>query len=497
MTQKLSTQELLKKHHFWIVLGVGGVLLPLGLWFYGVSNLKAMTDTERSAREQWHNRVNSLRPAAHPNGEFTKVVLEVQNVNSGHVFDGWSARYDAQKDLIEKWPSWLTADYQQHIRDCLKNNKPFSDSVRQAYLNRIKEEFPNLYKKIAGGLREPVQDEVDMSTQNRPRGSLGSPMGGQRNTGGRYSGLLAWDAAERMRLQNKLGGSWTTPPSTEEMIYTQETLNIYEVLIEEILNKANQDEEGRTAPEHHQATIKKIQALLIGRDAEPLPVMGGGSAAAAEGMDPSGDAGGESAPVAQEPVGRGDRSNRGTNEAPPDGKFRFVDANGRPVPDQKAAPPFAEFRMLPVTMQLVMDHRRIPELLALCANSPLPLEVRQVNVTSVRGNPGSNPGSQQQQSSGFGGGSGARRPDASGGASQLDAEVELGPTDMMVEIRGLIYLFNPPDRALIGTGTAAAEGEGDTTTAEGEVPGTPPADGAAGEATPPAEQPAEGDAPPE
>lgn len=51
MTQKLTTQELLKKHHFWIVLGVGGVLLPLGLWFYGVSNVKAMTDTERNARE--------------------------------------------------------------------------------------------------------------------------------------------------------------------------------------------------------------------------------------------------------------------------------------------------------------------------------------------------------------------------------------------------------------------------------------------------------------
>lgn len=483
MTQKLTTQELLKKHHFWIVLGVGGVLLPLGLWFYGVSNVKAMTDTERNAREQWHSRINSLRPEAHPNGEFTSIVLDVHKVNSNHVLDGWTKRYNAQKHLVDKWPSWLTPDYQEQIRKCIKENKPIPDSIRQAYLNRIKEEFPNLYKKIAGGLREPVQDEVvDMQPGgNRPRPSLQS--GGQQrgNPGGRYSGLLAWEPAERARLQSKLGGSWTTPPDSEQMIYTQETLNIYEVLIEEILNKANQDEEGRTAPEHHQATIKKIQALLIGKDAEPLPILGTG-AASADGMDASGDAGGEAAAAVESSPARGGRFGTGADDTPPDGKFRFVDANGRPVPDQKLAPPFAEFRMLPITMKLVMDHRKIPELLALCANSPLPLEVRQVNVSSVRGNPGSSQSNQPQQT-GFGQ---PRRPDPSGGASQLDAEVELGPTDMLVEIRGLIYLFNPPDKNVIGTGTAGTEAE-----ADGAAPAADtPAEGATGEA------PAEGETAP-
>jgi len=460
VTQKLTTQELLKKHHFWIVLGVGGVLLPLGLWFYGVSNVKAMTDTERNAREQWHSRVNGLRPEAHPNNSFTEIVIGVKDENRDYVLKGWTKRYDAQKHLVEKWPSWLNADYQAVIRDCIKNNKPFPDSVRLAYLNRIKEEFPNLYKKIAGGLREPVQDEnVDMqSGTNRPRGFGGAP-GSQRNTtGGRYSGLLAWEPTERARLQNKLGGSWTTPPDTEQMIYTQETLNIYEVLIEEIINKANQDEQGRTAPEHHQATIKKIQALLVGNDAEPLPIMSG-AAATAEGMD-GGDGSVDGASVPAQATLRNNRGPGGSNanEAPPDGKYRFVDAHGRPVPDQKAAPPFAEFRMLPVTMKLVMDHRKIPELLALCANSPLPLEVRQVNVSSVRGAPGSSQTNQPQTTS-FAQPSGRGPSAGSASASQLDAEVELGPTDMLVEIRGLIYLFNPPDPNLIGTGTAGTEDE--------------------------------------
>ncbi len=503
MTQKLTTQELLKKHHFWIVLGVGAVLVPLGLWFYGVSNLKAMTETERRAREQWHSRVNSLRPAAHPNNKFTEIVLNVQNVNSGHVFDGWSMRYNAQKDLVEKWPSWLTADYQQQIRECIKEGKPIPSPIRQAYLNRIEEEFPKLLReKIAGNLRRPVQDQSsDMQPGRQTSGAAAAPGAPGRRSSGRFEGLVAWDAGERQRLANKLGGSWTTPPTHEQMIYTQETLNIYEALIEHIINKANMDEQGRIAPEHHQATIKKIQALLIGRDAEPLPIMGG-AAATVDSPDASADpsSGGEQ----QSQILSGSRSgNRMTEDSPPDGKLRFVDANGKPVPDQKAAPPFAEFRMLPVTMQLVMDHRRIPELLALCANSPLPLEVRQVNVRSVRGDGSPTGGSGRQSMSGGDASMGPRRPSTTPTTSQLDAEVELGPTDMMVEIRGVIYLFNAPDRALIGTGTAGDEADGEAVPPEGEILDGPTPEGPspAGEApagpspepaTPAPQQPAPG-----
>ena len=97
MTQKLSNGELIKKHHFWIVLGVGGVLLPVALWFYGVSNLQGMTDKERSARDQWHTRVNGVRPASHPNEKFTAIVADTQQKNTNHVLQGSNNRKKDQR----------------------------------------------------------------------------------------------------------------------------------------------------------------------------------------------------------------------------------------------------------------------------------------------------------------------------------------------------------------------------------------------------------------
>ena len=36
----------------------------------------------------------------------------------------------------------------------------------------------------------------------------------------------------------------------------------------------------------------------------------------------------------------------------------------------------------------------------------------------------------------------------------MAAESELGPFDIPVEIHGIIYIYNPPDLATLGTGTA-------------------------------------------
>lgn len=454
----------MKKHHFWIVLGVAGVLLPLGLWFYGVSNVRGMTETERGAREQMHSRVAGVRPANHLNDKFKDVVDGVQKVNSQHVYNGWEMRYNAQKTLVDTWPDWLPANYIDQIETAIKEGKEIPASVRQAYLNRIREEFPRVYESIKGGLRTPATPGGGSDP-----GPMGTPLRtgnveGRGPTGGAYSGLLAWSPDERGTLEQKLGGGWSTPPTHDQMIYTQETLNIYRALIENILNPLNAE-----ASEHHQANIKKIQSLQVGADAEPLPVTA--AKPVAEGATPD-ESGEVPAQGGQTGAARGERavSENGLNA--PDGKLRFVDAFGYPVVDQKLSPPFAEFRMLPVSMSLVMDHRKIPDLLALCANSPLPLEVRQVNVTAVGGVGVVSAGAHRDESvSMIGGNRQSGRDTASANRTQLDAEVELGSHDMVVEIRGLIYLFNRPDQKLIGTGTAAA-GDGEATGEEPPAPAT-------------------------
>ena len=42
--------------------------------------------------------------------------------------------------------------------------------------------------------------------------------------------------------------------------------------------------------------------------------------------------------------------------------------------------PFAEFKLMPIRMSLIMDQHRIPKLLVECANSNMPIEVRRVRI---------------------------------------------------------------------------------------------------------------------
>ena len=65
--------------------------------------------------------------------------------------------------------------------------------------------------------------------------------------------------------------------------------------------------------------------------------------------------------------------------------YRYVDDKGQPLPASDpeypyVKQPFAEFKMMPIRMSLVMDERRLPKLLVECGNSNMPIEVRRVRV---------------------------------------------------------------------------------------------------------------------
>ena len=51
-------------------------------------------------------------------------------------------------------------------------------------------------------------------------------------------------------------------------------------------------------------------------------------------------------------------------------QFRYVDQQGNPLAAD-AKPPFAEFKMMPVYMKLIINQMKLPELLAKCANSAM------------------------------------------------------------------------------------------------------------------------------
>ena len=198
---------------------------------------------------------------------------------------------------------------------------------------------------------------------------------------------------------------------------------------------------------------------------------------------------------------------------------RYVDQNNMPLM-ATSPPPYAEFKMMPIRMSLLMDHRKIPKLLVECANSTMPVEVQRVRINPEEGlgpssssmgggrmgmgGPGMGMGG-GMGATGMGGGMGAT---GMGGGMGMGGEMGMGGgrgglamggemgmgmpgmggrmgmntqqteetnlQEVPVEIVGIIYIYNPPALAKVGTGTA-----GENAQAMPGAPGDPNAPGGA------------------
>ncbi|NMC19053.1 MAG: hypothetical protein GYA33_01425, partial [Thermogutta sp.] len=191
---------------------------------------------------------------------------------------------------------------------------------------------------------------------------------------------------------------------------------------------------------------------------------------------------------------------------------RYVDADGNPLPPT-ATQPFAEFKMMPVRMRLVVDQRKLDKLLVNCANSDMPIRIARVLIRpgqaslaggmSPMGTMGSGYGSEGgsystgegygSEYSGAGYGAGSY---GSGGYSPTGPGTTQGQAasnDVPVLIEGVIYIFNPPDFSMLGkeggrelvSGQSLAPPETPATGTAGEQPG----EAAAGTEQPAAAQP--------
>jgi hypothetical protein len=134
--------------------------------------------------------------------------------------------------------------------------------------------------------------------------------------------------------------------------------------------------------------------------------------------------------------------------------------------------PFAEFKQIFVYMKFVMDQRKVPDLLAACANSTLPIETRQVRIRPIgaggSGGGGGGIGGGNMFNGGAGnarGAGGAAKPGNAGGGGGGGAAGDLAvtPYDMLVDVSGIIYLYNPPgenaETSNLGKGTLSSPGK--------------------------------------
>lgn len=340
-----------------------------------------------------------------------------------------------------------------------------------------------------------------------------SGIGNRNNASGEaYPGLPPYQ--ERSRIVGNI--DWLSPeifglvrwganeiPLSIEVWYLQEDLWIYDSIISVLvetnrlkINKPDSEKTDEDLKKEEEAKnninlspIKCIEQMLIGKDAASAwstirglaigganadagatagsPGVGGagpglGKATAASddagpGMGPGmGNVGKPgNAPGAQ----GGGKSEESALEAILNG--RYLDAKDAPLA-ASASPPYAEFNRMPVVLRLVVDQRRIPDILVNCANSPMPIDVRHVricpeNAKSVSLSGGGASGSPASSRTLGGSGASGQAGGVSVGRTGNAEMTEYGPDAIHIEIYGIICIYNEPNPELFGTGIAEEE----------------------------------------
>ena len=441
-----------KRQHFWFV---APVLLVLGVvvWFMASKSLTEEFSSNKSTVEGLLSKMRAVSGSEkHPNPEFHEGMQQLIDGRRENVRAAWQTKYDNQKqDLV--WPE-VTPDFRDAVKDMNPIEKvdfktqTIQQSLRRSYKRFVDEKLPQLASDI-GAKWSPTKARGG-SAYRRSREAAADD-GGVVD----QSQLVIWNPDNQAIIEERF--DWPSTPTTLQVLYAQEDIWVLENLIG-IIKETNGDVQTRS-----QAAIKQIAFIQLGSDVEkpsfrvlvPQPMVGNEDGLTEEEME-----------MEMEVVG-GDESGAGGTGFGTEGEGGF-DADGNPLPKQDVLAslvanryvdnnyqPIADLagleasaavaKRIPVRMRLLVDQRSLNRLLIACANSKLTLEVRQ-----LRFNP-------QGESLGAGkafGGSGEDRGRATGGFGRQNAETKQLPNytsfDRMVELYGIVYIFNPVDESKIG-----------------------------------------------
>ncbi|MGI9427950.1 MAG: hypothetical protein ACR2NM_04790 [Bythopirellula sp.] len=439
---------------FW-VLGIIATIVSVVCWNMAAGDLQSEFSTRKNAIDGAYNAVNGIKNEnPHPNDAVNEGVLRQAKQQRDYVRDVWKELYEDQRSKVLSWPASIGEEFVTYME-----NRRFRDSIksdmRGFYHNYIENRFDALLDIV----------KAQKNTTGRAaRGGYGGEFGGEFGGGQAATDeiaeaddfLVQW--LDQGKVQQKL--LFKSKPSSTQVWVTQEDLWVYETLLNVIAdtNKAR----GATRPDN--TAVRVIVELQVGSAASPkstskvyIPVPSEGAGMGGEfggefgggeyggyggefgGEYGGGEFGGEYGGMGGEYGGGmgGEYGGRGGFG----GEFggmgmegggeaallmnRYLDADGNPDPGDGETVGSAEFRQLPIRMKLMMDQRWIPRILIECANAALPVEVKQLRI-----NPHMSGGN-------FGTGSTANR---STGIRGLELEADVAE----VEIRGVVYIYNPP-----------------------------------------------------
>ncbi len=491
---------MIQKYHFWVLCSLA-VIVALLCWTWATADLASRFERREGELDGHFDKVRRIPGNPDLRNERSVEATRKQHVmQKDQVLEGWEILYQQQKEN-NPLPAVLGDDFRREF-ESLRPGREMRARFRERYLNFIERHYPTLLRLV--DVRRPADEPLDRYTDEirggrgrsgerrgrtpgastghsdeygprRPNPTRSGRPGEQQTTEPEpRRGLVEWPQPEIFDIT----AGWEKTPTTQQVLLAQENLWVYEALLK-IISSVNEGVES-----FDKAWIKRINTLEIGRPAaeawvsrqqtifaEPATV------AAREAADPMGmDEPGMGGPAA----GMGRESGMGSGMGPGagmgmdsmDGGYgrrrqdehlldgRYVDENGFPVSARQfeTQPPYAEFKMMMVHMNLYMHQRRIPKLLVECANSTMPIEVARVRINPVQGTRAQR-GDYGRTRTGMGAARQTRpagpqiiREEGPGGARAVEADDH---DYVDVEVFGIIYIYNPPDLEKLGTGAAA------------------------------------------
>ncbi len=470
---------IVNKYQFWIISGLM-LVTALVCWWLATGSLADQFSQRKIKIDQAFNSIKL--PPNPPNQAVIDKIKKQHHLVQASVLDTQEILYREQKEN-NHLPNVLSKDFKQQFEN-LKPNEELKRTYLEEYQTFIPKHLPTLREGIdalrpagnktgAGAVRPERKPAAGPAPAAGGSGNR-SADGSEHDAAGEveWIGTVDWDSASYNALVHQFESMETS--STLAVLLAQEDLWVYEALLRVIKNT----NDGATG--HATAPVKRIEALEIGK------------AAAKAWKDTAGNflSTGQTKGSLAAPAPAGATSASGEDRNRQElVEGRYVDDKGEPLSYDAQSPyyakhPYKEFKMMPIRMKLVMDQRRLPKLLVECANSNMPIEVQRLFFLKGQGGAGDG-----------GAGSGhasdtAATKDQEGGPQPPSYLREPGPSDITVEIRGLIYIYNPPTRAEPGIGAASIEKPAEATAPAAPTAAAPAAPPAASSAPAPATAPA-------
>ena len=500
---QLKTQlAVIGKHGFWIS-SVLVLLVSLGIWYMSTTNLQQENDSQTSKITGKINSVSQVQGLLDslPNDLSHQEMEKLISKRQGEVLESWEKLYDRQKDILV-WPKNTFDDrflnefieedgtaklpFEHYVPFPTEDKDELVTALRRQYANYISETLPKL-AAVAD-----TEWTADFEQKSAMGMGMGMEMGGAEGrtgagpnsgvevdvTGATTEPLVKWSSASQSAVLGDLFPWRGQLPSTLQIYYSQENLWILRQLLD-IISDVNGD-----AEQPYQAKIHEIVQIAIGKSVSTTPgnISEPGKSAGADGgmgmgmegmpdmdMGMGGDMGGD--------MGGG---MGGSSEKPDPADNRYLNVTNEPIAgatlrnalesDSPNDASLAVAKRVPVMMKLNMNQTAVHELVALCGNAELMVEVHQVRVLpqgaagggmggmegGMEGGEGDmdmdmgmggGPGGMGGGPGGMGGGPGGMGGGGAMGGAADDSEF---PLDMSVEVYGIIYIYNPPDPAKLG-----------------------------------------------